>query len=204
MPNSLTKKQKQIYDFIVKFVDDEGYSPSYREIADHFKLASVATVHAHVQSLVSKNYLRTVDGEVRSLEPVQEEESSDFGQQSLPLYGLIAAGEPIEALDSKERIEVPKRMLGASDNHYVLQVKGESMIEEGIFDGDFVVIERREVVNNGDIVVALLNGREATLKRFYKEAKRVRLEPANSNMDPIFVKNDLQIQGRMVGLMRKY
>jgi repressor LexA len=153
--------------------------------------------------LVTKGYLRNVEGEVRSLEVVERQEPRSGGSEPVPLFGLIAAGQPIEALESPEKVEVPQSMLGTGE-YFALQVKGVSMIEDGINDGDFVIIERRSVANNGDIVVALLNGREATLKRFYKEATRVRLEPANSTMKPIFVRDNVQIQGKVVGLMRKY
>ena len=203
MSKGLTKKQKEILDFITEFIDQEGFAPSYREIADNFGLSSVATVHAHIQALQERGYLRASEGEARAIELVDQAAGESATVQELPLVGLIAAGEPIEANDSKESLEVPQSMLGSGD-YYALQVKGESMIEDGIHDGDFVVVERRDVANNGDVVVALLKGREATLKRFYKEAKRVRLEPANSSMEPIFVTGDLEIQGRVVGLMRKF
>jgi repressor LexA len=203
MGKSLTKKQKEILDYVTDFLDTNGYAPSYREIARQFKLSSVATVHDHIESLVTKGYLRNVEGEVRSLEVVERQEPRSGGSEPVPLFGLIAAGQPIEALESPEKVEVPQSMLGTGE-YFALQVKGVSMIEDGINDGDFVIIERRSVANNGDIVVALLNGREATLKRFYKEATRVRLEPANSTMKPIFVRDNVQIQGKVVGLMRKY
>lgn len=204
MSKNLTKKQRAIFDFIVGFIDDNGFAPSYREIAEHFNLSSVATVSDHVRSLATKGYLRTTEGEARAIEIMEyEDENANSGVRELPLYGLIAAGQPIEALASPEKISVPQDMLGSGD-YYTLQVKGDSMIEDGIFDGDYVIIEKREVANNGDVVVALINGREATLKRFYKEARQVRLEPANSSLKPIFVKNDLQIQGKMIGLLRKY
>jgi len=204
MSKGLTKKQREIFDFIVGFMEEHGFAPSYREIAEYFDLASVSTVHDHVRALASKGYLKTSEGEARAIEIMEFEDSKEnSGVRALPLYGLIAAGEPIEALADTEKVMVPQTMLG-SGNYYALQVKGDSMIEDGIFDGDYVVIEKRDVANNGDVVVALVNGREATLKRFYKEASRVRLEPANSNMEPIFVKHNLQIQGKMVGLMRRY
>ncbi|MFC1721887.1 transcriptional repressor LexA [Patescibacteria group bacterium] len=204
MAKSLTKKQRKIFDYIVGFIEEHGFAPSYREIAKRFDLASVATVHDHVRSLANKGYLRTTEGEARAIEIMEYDDvNENTGVRELPLYGLIAAGQPIEALDSKETVDVPQTMLGSGD-YYTLQVKGDSMIEDGIFDGDYVIIEKREVANNGDVIVALVGGREATLKRFYKEASRVRLEPANSTMKPIFVKNDLQIQGKMIGLMRRY
>ena len=204
MSKGLTKKQREIFDFIVNFMEEHGFAPSYREIAEYFDLASVSTVHDHVRSLASKGYLKTSGGEARAIEIMEfEDDKENTGVRPLPLYGLIAAGEPIEALADTEKVMVPQTMLG-SGNYYALQVKGDSMIEDGIFDGDYVIIEKREVANNGDVIVALVNGREATLKRFYKEASRVRLEPANSNMEPIFVKHNLQIQGKLVGLMRRY
>lgn len=203
MGKSLTKKQTEILNYVADFVGEHSYAPSYREIAQHFKLSSVATVHDHISSLVAKGFLRDADGEARGIELVTREDHPLSTVESLPLLGLIAAGEPIEAIESQERIDVPQNMLGSGD-YFALQVKGLSMIEDGINDGDFVIVEKRSVANNGDIVVALLNGRDATLKRFYQEAQRVRLEPANSSMKPIFVRQGLQIQGKVVGLMRKY
>lgn len=203
MGKSLTKKQTEILNYVTDFVGEHGYAPSYREIAQQFELSSVATVHDHISSLVEKGYLRDAEGEARGIELIAREDKPASTVESLPLFGLIAAGAPIEALESQERVDVPQSMLGSGD-YFALQVKGVSMIEEGINDGDFVIVEKRSVANNGDIVVALLNGREATLKRFYKEAQRVRLEPANSTMKPIFVRQGLQIQGKVVGLMRKY
>lgn len=203
MGKSLTKKQTEILNYVTDFVGEHGYAPSYREIAQHFELSSVATVHDHISALVEKGYLSDAEGEARGIEPVAREDKPASTVESLPLFGLIAAGAPIEAIESQERVDVPQRMLGSGD-YFALQVKGVSMIEDGINDGDFVIVEKRSVANNGDIVVALLNGREATLKRFYQEAQRVRLEPANSTMKPIFVRQGLQIQGKVVGLMRKY
>lgn len=203
MGKSLTKRQADILNYVTDFVEEHGYAPSYREIAQHFELSSVATVHDHITALVQKDYLRDAAGEARGIELVARKEKPTNPIESLPLFGLIAAGEPIEAIESQERVDVPQSMLGSGD-YFALQVKGVSMIEDGINDGDFVIVEKRNVANNGDIVVALLNGRDATLKRFYQEARRVRLEPANSTMKPIFVRQGLQIQGKVVGLMRKY
>lgn len=200
---TLTKKQKQILDYVEEFMKGQGFAPSYREIADHFGLSSTATVHAHIKSLEDKGFIRVLDGHARAIELAGGRLGFKEHSLELPLAGLIAAGEPIEAISGNETIDVPHSMLGSGE-YYALQVKGESMIEDGIFDGDYVVIERRETANNGDTVVALLNGREATLKRFYKEIDHIRLEPANSNMKPIIARENLKLQGKLIGLIRRY
>ncbi|MBI2798482.1 transcriptional repressor LexA [Candidatus Saccharibacteria bacterium] len=204
---ALTKKQKKTLDFISTFIEQKGYSPSYREIAEGLKLNSVATVAQHVDTLVAKGLLVKGNNSARSLMPTDEVETqiNEKGIQ-LPILGLIAAGSPIETLEGhKETLEVPPFMVGNKDS-YVLQVKGQSMIEDGIHEGDFVVVQEKEVPSNGDVVVALVNGSEATLKRYYKEARRIRLQPANSSMEPIYIEpgTQLKIQGVVIGLIRKY
>lgn len=204
----LTKKQKRTLDYVSSFIEQHGYSPSYREIANGLKLNSVATVAQHIDSLVTKGLLTKGNNSARSLLPVGEVESStitDSGMR-LPILGLIAAGTPIETVSGHpDTLEVPPFMVGKR-NSYVLQVKGQSMINDGIHDGDFVVVQEKEVPANGEVVVALINGSEATLKRYYKEAGRIRLQPANDTMDPIYVTPDmdLQVQGVVIGLIRKY
>ncbi len=204
---ALTKKQRRTLDYITSFIEQHGYSPSYREIANGLKLNSVATVAQHIDSLVGKGLLQKGNNSARSLMPVEEIEAAVNGQGvKLPVLGLIAAGKPIETVtDQHETLEVPPFMIGRKHS-YVLQVKGQSMIEDGINDGDFVVIQEKEVPSNGDVVVALVNNSEATLKRYYKEARRIRLQPANSAMDPIYVEpgTPLKIQGVVIGLIRKY
>lgn len=204
----LTKKQKRTLDYVSSFIEQHGYSPSYREIANGLKLNSVATVAQHIDSLVTKGLLTKGNNSARSLMPVGEVEAETLSDKGvrLPILGLIAAGNPIETMGGHpETLEVPPFMVGKR-NSYVLQVKGQSMIEDGIHDGDFVVVQEKEVPANGDVVVALINSGEATLKRYYREAGRVRLQPANSTMEPIYVTPDmdLKIQGIVIGLIRKY
>lgn len=202
----LTKKQSEVLDFIRDHLEENGYAPSYREIADHFGLSSPATVHGHIQALIEKRYLMSgADGEARSLEPVDvhgsfQPPTSNF---QLPLLGLITAGVPIEAVEDREAMAVPADFVLDGANSYVLRVKGRSMIEDGILDGDFVVIERNPSPRNGEVVVALLDNAFATLKRFYRERNRIRLQPANSAMEPIFVQ-DCIIQGVVRAVIRKF
>ncbi len=202
--SNLTKKQSKVFSFIKKFVASEGYAPSYREIAEYFELSSPATAYQHVQSLIEKGVLMSGDeGLARSIEVVEPEEQAPSGVAMLPLSGLITAGEPIEAVEQKETISVPANFVTDQPNSYVLQVKGNSMIEDGILNGDYVVIERNNYPKNGEVVVALLNNSHATLKRFYKEEKRIRLQPANKTMQPIFVR-DVIIQGVVRAVIRRF
>jgi len=202
---SLTKKQRLILDFITGFLGKKGYSPSYREIATHFKLSSVATVHEHVQTLQSKGFLqaegKSKDKTYRSLEPTNNRRPEQ-DLVDIPLVGLITAGQPIEALQEQETLTIPQNMVSRG-NYYSLRVKGDSMIEDGILDGDYVIVEERDTAHNGEIVVALLENQFATLKRFYKERDHVRLQPANSSMEPFRVRS-VKIQGKVVGLLRSY
>ena len=202
MGNQLTKRQREILDFITEFIENNGYSPSIREIGKNFKLSSTATIHTHLNNLKSKGFLKNTFNEARSIELI----STDIHWAKaleLPLAGLITAGEPIEALEEKETIAVPVDFVSDEANSYVLKVKGESMIEEGILDGDYVIVERNPSPGNGDIVVALLNNAYATLKKFYRETNRIRLQPANSSMKPIYAKDPL-IQGIVRGVIRKF
>lgn len=199
---NLTKKQRQILDFITEFIEEKGYAPSIREIGDNFRLSSPATVHAHIENLKSKGFLKTAFNEARSIELVKTKVNWVQALE-LPLAGLITAGAPIEAVEEKETIAVPVDFVMDKANSYVLKVKGESMIEDGILDGDFVIIERNPSPRNGDVVVALLDNAYATLKKFYREPRRIRLQPANSAMKPIYCKNPL-IQGIVRGVIRKF
>lgn len=204
MSPTLTKKQSEILDYICNHIEDKGYAPSYREIGEHFGLSSPATIHGHVQSLVDKNMIKIGnDGEARSIELVEAKDEQSSPSVLLPLLGLIAAGEPIEAVEENETMAVPSDFVLDSSNSYVLKIKGRSMIEDGIFDGDFVVIERNPSPKNGEVVVALLDNAYATLKRFHREKNRIRLQPANSTMNPIFVK-DCIIQGVVRAVIRKF
>jgi len=190
---NLTPKQKKVLDFIASFVDKNGYSPSLEEIAKHFKLKSVSTVHQFVHSLEKKGYLSRTEHKQRTIEPVIED-------VEIPLLGYIAAGEPIEAISNPEPIKVPQTMLSRSGLHYALKVKGDSMIDDSIHDGDTVIIRKQETAENGTKVVALLNGHEATLKKIYKEKNGFRLQPANSSLSPLFVK-DLVVQGKVLNVL---
>jgi len=198
----LTRRQREIYDYVRGFVGERGYSPSLEEIGGHFGLSSVATVHKHVQHLVEKGYLRKAWNRSRSVEPLEE---GTGGMVELPLAGVVAAGAPIEAVELSERIAVPAEMVRQREETFVLQVRGDSMIEEHICDGDFVVVESRAEARNGETVVALVHGSEATLKRFYQRGPRVTLEPANQALRPIEVPAaDVQIRGVVRGLLRRY
>ncbi|MCU0679549.1 MAG: transcriptional repressor LexA [Planctomycetes bacterium] len=179
-----------------------GYAPSLREIGEHFQLSSPATIHAHIENLKQKGYLKTSYNEARSIE-LMPMKVNWVQAIELPLAGLITAGEPIEALAEHETIAVPADFVHDNVNSYVLRVKGESMVEDGILDGDYVIVERNPSPGNGDIVVALLHNAYATLKKFYRETNRIRLQPANSRMKPIFVKDPL-IQGVVKGVIRKF
>jgi repressor LexA len=197
---SLTKRQKEIIDFINEFTGDKGYAPSYREIGQHFGLSSTATVCEHIQTLQEKGYLKMDPNEARSIEIINDERAEAI---FLSLAGLITAGEPIEAVEQNEKIAVPKDLVKDEANAFVLKVKGQSMIDEGIYDGDFVVVEKNSSPKNGQVVVALLDNTFATLKKFYKEANRIRLQPANSAMKPIFAKNVI-VQGVVRAVIRKF
>lgn len=201
MSNNLTKRQREILDFITDFINKKSYAPSIREIGDHFGLSSPATVHAHIENLKEKGFLKTSYNEARSIELAPMNIS--FAAIELPLVGLITAGEPIEAIEEKDTIAVPTDFVTDRSNSYVLRVKGKSMIEDGILDGDYVIVERNPSPQNGDVVVALLNNAYATLKKFYREKNRIRLQPANSSMQPIFAKDPL-IQGIVRGVIRKF
>jgi repressor LexA len=205
---ALTKRQKEVLDYLVSFETKHGYSPSFEEIGKGLKLTSLATVHKHVTTLEKKGFIRRGYNQSRSIEILQlpkpvKEQISDRKIQELPLVGRIAAGRPLEAVEEREAISLGDFARG---NSFVLQVKGSSMIEDHIMDGDYVVCEQTQVANSGDIVVALISGEEATLKRFYREgAGKIRLQPANSEMTPIMVAaNDVKIQGRVIGVLRKY
>lgn len=202
MGTNLTKRQRQILDYITDFIEKKSYAPSIREIGDYFNLSSPATIHVHIDNLKKKGFLKTSYNEARSIELVPAS-SKWHAAIELPLAGLITAGEPIEAVEEKETIGVPADFVSDKANSYVLKVKGESMIDEGILSGDYVIIERNPSPHNGDVVVALLNNAYATLKKFYRETNRVRLQPANSSMKPIYAKDPL-IQGVVRGIIRKF
>lgn len=200
---ALTKRQREVFDFIRGFIQDEGYSPSLQEIGKHFGLTSVATVHTHVQHLVEKGFLRKGWNRSRSVEPMADDREGTALE--LPLLGTVAAGMPIEAFEQTgDTVTVPREMVGRSET-YVLQVRGDSMIEDHIQDGDYVVVESKAEARNGETVVALVRGEEATLKKFYKRGPKVVLEPANQALRPIEVPaEDVQVRGVVRGLLRQY
>lgn len=206
MAEPLTKRQKEVLDYITQYIELHGYAPSYREIAEAFSLGSVATVADHVETLVTKGLLRKSDNSARSLQIIKDDDFQEDRYVGLPILGMIAAGQPIQALTGHtETLEVPPFMVGTRHS-YVLQVKGDSMIEEGIFEGDYVVIQEKEIPSNGDMVVALVNNEEATLKRYYKEKGHIRLQPSNAAYEPIIIpaSTPLKIQGICIGVIRKY
>ena len=205
MPITLYKRQKQILDFINQYIQKNGLAPTLTEIASAIGVSSLATVHEHLASMEKKGVIKRFGGSVRGIEIIKEQlPKFDSNAIELPVLGFIAAGSPIEPhTDPNAVLGVAPGLLSGKKRAYVLQVKGTSMIEEGILDGDFVVIEQKEEANNGDIVVAVLENGFATLKRFFKEATCIRLEPANSAMAPIFAKN-VKVQGKVVGVLRKY
>jgi len=199
----LTKRQKQILDFIRDFIAENEYAPSYREIAENFNLKAVSTVHQHIEKLKSKGFLRAGYNLKRALDLVPAGLDEFKKAVTVPLVGLIAAGEPIEAIEDKEMVAVPADLVPSRLNTYVLKVKGDSMIDEGILDGDFVVVERNPSPKNGDVVVALLDNTFATLKKFFREKNRIRLQPANPALKPIYVRDPL-IQGVVTGVVRNF
>jgi len=207
---ALTRRQKQVLEFIASYQRDFGYRPSYEEIAEALGLASLATVHKHIATLERKNYLRRGFNQSRSLEltPKYFQEQRRLRREApvteIPLLGRIAAGQPIESVPGQERLEL-SGILGR-DDIYALEVRGDSMIEDHICDGDVVVVERTRQIRDGDIVVALVRGAETTLKRFYRESDALaRLQPANAQMPPLYVPlAELEIQGRVLAVLRKY
>ena len=204
---ALTRRQREIYDFVRSFVSDKGYSPSLEEIGAHFGLSSVATVHKHVEHLVEKGFLRKAWNRSRSVEPVSEPAAAGAGAGtlSLPLLGVVAAGAPIEAIEQAETFDVPSDLVRAGRESYVLRVEGDSMIEDQICDGDYIVVESCSDARDGETVVALIGGEAATLKRLRRKGAEVHLEPANSKLQPIVVDaRDLEIRGVVRGLVRRY
>jgi repressor LexA len=198
----LTEKQKAFLGYISHYVEDWGRSPSFEEICSHFGFTSYNTVTTYLKALERKGYIRLPPkkNQKRGIKVISPVETKRF---EFPLLGQVAAGRPIEAVEDVDVIEVPPSMIGQGD-HFVLQVKGDSMKDDGIFDGDFIVIRKQPVAENGEMVVALINN-EATVKRFYKRKQYVELRPAHTGMEPIIVKQeDLRIEGKIVGVIRHY
>lgn len=201
-PNSsLTPKQLRVLTFIRDFSRVKGYAPTMQELADEFDVSKV-TVFEHIAALERKGYLKRSRHKARSLQLSEEIDFPDERSTRLPLAGVIAAGQPIEALESRESVDL-ENMFVSPHGNYVLRVQGDSMIEDNICDGDLVVIEKRDTASDGETVVALLEEGEATLKRFYREKDHIRLQPANEAYEPIRVK-DVTIQGVVVGVLRQY
>ncbi len=204
---AITRRQRQVYDFISDFVQEKGYSPSFEEIGEGLGLSSLATVHKHISNLEGKGLLKRDYNRSRSIDvlPIKARAKTmpPPTAYSLPLVGRIAAGRPIEQVETPESISLAD--FTRSKDVFVLEVTGESMQDEHIVDGDYVLIEKTQTARNGEIVVALVGGAETTLKRFYKEGDMIRLQPSNAKMQPIMVPAaDVQIQGRVIGVLRKY
>ncbi len=203
----LTRRQREIFEFIREFIQGKGYAPSIAEIGKNFQLTSPATVHKHLQNLAQKGLIKRSWNRSRAIELIAGADTlgkdSAASPPELPLRGLIAAGVPLEAVQDNETIPLP--WSSGDNNLYVLKVKGSSMIEDHIQDGDFVIVDQRETAKNGETVVALLDGENATLKRFYREGNQIRLQPANAAMEPIMVtEGSFRVQGVVVGVLRKY
>jgi repressor LexA len=200
----LTKRQKEILDYVETFIDDRGYAPSFEEIADAFGYSSLATVHEHLSNLERKGYIRKSYNESRSIELVGRDNGTPVVE--LPLLGAVAAGLPIEAVQETETLAVPPDMISRRRDNYVLRVEGNSMIEEQIRDGDYIVVQAQDTAEDGQMVVALVEGESATVKKLYRErGGRIRLQPANPTMEPIVVDAaDVRVQGVVVGVIRKY
>jgi repressor LexA len=204
MPVTLYKRQKEILNFIRQYIQKHSYSPTLQQIADAIGVNSLATVHEHLQAMAKKGVIRKYAGAVRGIEILEEKLGLTPTTIEVPVLGFIAAGAPIEPYnDPSATLDISASLVSGKKPVFVLQVKGESMIEEGILPNDYVVVEQQESANNGDIVVALLDNGFATLKRYFREATRIRLEPANSKMSPIFC-TKVRIQGKVVGVIRRY
>lgn len=195
----MTRRQKEVLDFLGNYIDGHGYSPTLEEIKSNLKLSAVSTVHQHLEALIDKGYITRFDNLARAIEinPTGEEKKLT----EIPLLGIITAGEPIEAIEIPESISVPKELTAGNGRHYALRVRGDSMQDAGIFDNDTVIIKEQPVVENGEIAVAIVNGNEATLKRVYRENNQFRLQPANRKYKPKLVKN-LEIRGKVTGVLR--
>lgn len=208
----LTRRQREVFEFIREFIADKSYSPSLEEIAKGLDLSSLATVHKHLSNLAEKGLIKRHWNRGRGIEIVSEINTPNMVQMELdaayrlPIRGTVAAGAPIETFEtSDDTFSVPSDMVRNAENSFVLRVRGDSMIEDGIHEGDLIIVERTRDARNGQVVVALVNGYETTVKRFYKEGSTIRLQPANSTMAPIIaMAKDVELQGIVVGLIRRY
>ena len=201
----LTRRQREIYDYLAEFIERNGYAPSLEEIASRFGLSSVATVHEHLENLESKGALRRDPHRSRAIELTPPAAGRRSAAVELPLLGRVAAGQPLEAIADDETLAVPESMLGRGET-FVLRVAGDSMIDEHIADGDFVIVEKRDTARDGERVVALIDGEHATLKTLYHEPDgRVRLQPANERVAPLlYDASRVRVQGVAIGILRKY
>ena len=198
----LTKRQREILDYLNEFIQRHGYAPSLEEIGRRFGLSSLATVHKHLTNLQEKGFIKRAWNRSRSVELVPARVGGRAIE--LPMLGFVAAGAPIEAVPGSETIAVPESMAGKRDS-YVLRVRGDSMIDEQIRDGDFVIVEDRKSADNGEMVIALVGGQDVTLKKFYRDNGKIRLQPANPSMQPmLFEPDNVQVQGVVIGVMRRY
>ncbi len=201
---ALTKRQREILDYLTGYITEHGYAPSFEEIAETMGYGSLATVHEHLSNLERKGVIKRSYNESRSIEVLSRERPS--GVVELPLLGNVAAGIPIEAVEQQETLTIPEDMLPAAGHSFALRVRGNSMIDEQIRDGDFIVVSSRATARNGETVVALVHGTHATVKKLYREkGGRIRLQPANDTMEPLLVdENDVAVQGVVVGVIRRY
>ena len=198
----LTKRQKEILDFISGFIQNEGYSPSMEEIAAHFRISSVNAVYKHLEALKMRGYLTRDANRARSIELSNIPSS---GVRSIPLLGNVAAGRPIEAIANAESVRIPEDFFSSTGPFYVLRVQGDSMVDEHIEDGDYVIVESREEAVNGEKVVALIDGEDVTLKKFYRNGKKITLRPANTRLAPLQLDGGrVRVQGVVVGVIRRY
>jgi repressor LexA len=210
----LTRRQEEILVYIKDYIENNHYPPSIRDIASHFSLASAGGVHKHLNNLKKKGYITFENNISRSIQIIHQDKqddvppkahSDDYKLVELPLMGKVAAGQPIQHFLENETMEFPVSMIRKPDKSYVLKVQGNSMIEECICDGDYVIVEHRNFADNGDMVIAMINHTEATVKKYYHEGKTVRLQPANFDMEPIYVDPEmLSIHGVVVGVWRHY
>ena len=206
----LTKKQQAIFAYIIEYIEDHHYPPSVRDIAAHFELASAGGVHKHLKNLAEKGYISLDPNVSRSICVLKGDAAKVPGSThspvvELPLMGAVAAGQPIEHFVENETMALPEFMVRRPERSFLLEVRGNSMIEESILSGDYVIVEKQDHADNGEMVIAMIDYKEATLKRFYREGKNVRLQPANFDMDPIIVAADtVSIQGIVRGVLRSY
>ncbi|MCH9016118.1 MAG: transcriptional repressor LexA [Gemmatimonadetes bacterium] len=201
---TLTKRQHEIFSFLERQIHTHGYAPSFEEIAEEFSFASLATVHEHLMNLERKGYITRTPTESRSIELITQPGQS--GATEIPLMGIVAAGQPIEAVRDRETITVPNELVASTGSTYALRVRGKSMIDEHIDDGDYVIVNNKNGAHNGEMVIALIDGTSATLKRYYRESGGwIRLQPSNEEFQPIRAhEEDVIIQGVVVGVIRKY